>query len=346
MTTVFAAYHLFLAKPTAGAVRVHLLTNEPAEKKDVEWRRMLAPWSEWAWLQPTRQIPQNQAGMVVEDAGVSAGDVVVVMTPDAAAVQAIGSAVEGRGARLIAPTPFPVGSRDEDFSREVSFFNNEFGGRNDVTGENPFYSPDCLRRLSATNCFQFYPLWAFESLEPRRLERGAPLKVLDVGCGPVSVLRWGALNGRISITGIDPLLPLYQMVLARHGLDVLPNIRCGREITGVAEELDRLVPEGNFDAVFTRNALDHTQKPALVLEQMANRLSAGGALVIEVATREGTRRNWDQLHKTDIYVKDDTLMYCHKDGAEKPLVSAASRIRLTCVRINTPDWLSCKLEKY
>lgn len=78
---------------------------------------------------------------------------------------------------------------------------------------------------------------------------------------------------------------------------------------------------------------------------MARRLSRGGVLVVEVATREGTRRKWDQLHKTDIYLKDDALMYCHQDTPELPLVSAASGLVLTQVKINTPEWLACKLEK-
>jgi SAM-dependent methyltransferase len=175
--------------------------------------------------------------------------------------------------------------------------------------------------------------------------RQRPLKVMDIGCGPVSVLRWGAIQGEISITGVDPLLNMYALIMARHGLDALPKIQCDRDINGFAEDLEALLPDGDFDVIYTQNALDHTQQPARVIENIARKLAPHGLAVIQVATREGTRQQWDQLHKTDIYLKNGVLMYAHQHGPERPLLSPESRLRLKQVQTDTPEWLACVLEK-
>jgi SAM-dependent methyltransferase len=138
---------------------------------------------------------------------------------------------------------------------------------------------------------------------------------------------------------------MYAVVLARHGLDALPKIRCDREINGFAEDLEILVSDNDFDVIYTQNALDHTQDPARVIENIARKLAPHGLAVIQVATREGTRQKWDQLHKTDIYLKDKVLMYAREHGQERPLLSADSRLQLKHVEIDTPDWLACIVEK-
>jgi SAM-dependent methyltransferase len=168
---------------------------------------------------------------------------------------------------------------------------------------------------------------------------------MDIGCGPISILRWGAIEGEISITGVDPILDMYALVLARHGLDALPKIRCDREINGFAEDLDRSVPDDDFDAIYTQNSLDHTQQPAVVIENIGRKLAPHGLAVFQVATREGTRQNWDQLHKTDIYLKNGMLMYAHQHSPERPLLSPTSHLHLKHVQSDSPEWLACILEK-
>ena len=66
---------------------------------------------------------------------------------------------------------------------------------------------------------------------------------------------------------------MYTLILARHGFDAMEKMRCDREITGFAEDLDTLVRDNDYDTVYTRNALDHTQDPARVVECMSRRLA-------------------------------------------------------------------------
>ena len=39
----------------------------------------------------------------------------------------------------------------------------------------------------------------------------------------LSWLRWGTLEGLLNVTGIDPLIEVYEIILARHGLLGLPG---------------------------------------------------------------------------------------------------------------------------
>lgn len=347
MKLLMAAYRLLQARPATGRLDVHLVTDEPTLTADQEWRRMLAPWADWVHHHPTAPIATLASAEALAAAGVRTGHAVVVLSSDAAAIERARAPVEQLGAVYVVPAPFPPGSTDANCVREVFYFDFEFGGLNESNGAKTLHAATCLQQLSATHCVNFYPRWVFRGMvEARRAAARLPMQALDIGCGPVSLLRWGALHGELSITGLDPLLPMYALVLARHGYDALPKIRCDREIAGFAEDLDRFVPENHFDVVYTRNALDHTQRPGLVVEQMGRCLAPDGIAIVEVATREGTRQNWDQFHQTDVFVENGTLMYCHRETPAVPLLSPASRLRLRRIKLESPEWLACTLERY
>jgi SAM-dependent methyltransferase len=274
------------------------------------------------------------------------GQILIAICSDIAIQHALQATSTAIGMHCITPDFPAAGTLDADLLREVSFFDFEFGGKNEWDGAETRYAASCLRQLSSTHCREYYPEWAFEPLlRTGGRARNGPLKVMDIGCGPVSVLRWGAIHGEISITGVDPILDMYALMLARHGFDALPKIHCDHEISGFAEDLDRLLPDEDFDVIYTQNSLDHTQQPAQVIEIIGRKLAPNGLAVFQVATREGTRQKWDQLHKTDIYTKQGVLMYAHQDGVERSLLSATSRLHLKHTQVDTPKWLACVVEK-
>jgi SAM-dependent methyltransferase len=341
---LLCAYHLRKLRPEQGTVHLHVLTDEPEKFPESDCRRMLAPWSTWVSVVPRQSIQPMDVGSLGK-LTLRAGEVAIALFNDEALLNACRARCEKSGATCIAPEYPPLGGLDNDLVREVAFFDYEFGGKNEWDGAPTRYAAHCLRQLSSTHGKDMYPAWAFQPLLRGPAARQRPLKVMDIGCGPVSILRWGAIQGEISITGVDPNLDMYGLVMARHGLDALPKIRCDRELNGFAEDLETLLPDDDFDIIYTQNALDHTQQPARVIENIARKLAPHGLAVIQVATREGTRQNWDQLHKTDIYLKNGALMYAHQNGPERPLLSPESRLRLKHVQMNTPDWLACALEK-
>ena len=148
----------------------------------------------------------------------------------------------------------------------------------------------------------------------RTARDGQPLEALDVGCGSISRLRWGALNGLMTVTGIDPLLDMYAVVRERHGLNVLQEIRCAREVSIGAEAMSARFPPSAFDFVYCANALDHVEDPTAVMDTVGDVLRPGGILAIQVYTREGTRENWWQLHQFDMYVNEDGAFVSETKG--------------------------------
>jgi SAM-dependent methyltransferase len=344
---LICAYHLQKLRSVGHIAEVHIVTDEPKQFWDVECRQTLSPWTSWLRICSCQEAPSTLTDGTLADLGISRGQILIALVGDGKLRNSLRLSCENLGVRCIVPSFPPAGTLDADLVREVSFFDFEFSGKNEWDGAPTRYAATCLRQLSTTHCREYYPEWAFERLSnPTSSARKRPLKVMDIGCGPVSVLRWGAIRGEISITGVDPLLDMYSLVLARHGLDALPNIRCDREVNGFAEDLDSLVPDNDFDAIYTQNSLDHTQRPVQVIENMSRKLAPHGLVVIQVATREGTRQNWDQLHQTDIFLKSDVLMYNHRKTPERPLLSPTSHLRLVHVQMNTPEWLACILEKH
>ncbi len=312
------AYRLQKLRPRRGKVGVHIVTESIPE---AECRRMFSPWSRWVKiLSYGPKFKKSFSGIVLAP------------TDDYFLLKA---ECEARGLQCIGPDFGQLGTLDNDLIREVSFFDFEFSGLNEWDGAPVVYSATCLQQLSSVHSRKFFPEWAFDGA-PKK-----PLTAMDIGCGPISLLRWGAIHGYVRITGVDPLLNMYDMMLARHGLDALPMIRCANEVPDFAENLDKL-PAKNFDVVFTQNALDHTQQPKRVVELMAEKLRPGGHAIITVGTREGTRQAWDQLHKTDIFL-DGELMFQHQHTEPQPLLPA--NLRLDQVHESSDDWLSCRLVK-
>jgi SAM-dependent methyltransferase len=342
---LLSAYWLRKLRPESGRIELQVISDEPETYSDDECRRILSPWSDWVEIRRCDAAPDPEDSSAVSRLNLQPGAVLMAIVSDPASQAAWQALCERHGVRCIIPRIPPVDTLDRDLAREVNFFDSELGGKNAWNGAPTQFSPQTLQQISSTNCREFYPAWATRLLLGGALAERRPLKVLDIGCGPISVLRWGAIQGEISITGVDPLLGMYALVLARHGLDTLPKIRCDREIVGFGEDLDNLLPDEKFDMIYSQNALDHTQRPMRVIEQISRHLTPHGIAVIQVATREGTRRKWDQLHKTDIFLKDSVLMFAHQHTSERPLLSPESGLGLKFVECYTPDWLACVLER-
>ena len=213
------------------------------------------------------------------------------------------------------------GTRELALFQEVLHHDFELGGKNEWTGADSQFGAPVLRMLSTAHCRTAFPRYTEPYVDRLWQEGGGqPIQALDVGCGAVSRLRWAALNGFMTLTGVDPLLDMYSIVRERHGLNVLADIRCAREVSVGAECLKaRLVP-ASFDFAYCANALDHTENPAAVVESIAYVLRPGGIFALEVYTREASRENWWQLHQFDMYVDDRDQFVCEtRDGAVQVL---------------------------
>ena len=134
---------------------------------------------------------------------------------------------------------------------------------------------------------------------------GHNLRALDVGCGPASLLSLGRLHGWYELTAVDPLADRYREALGDRGRTPAVQLT-----TGFGEDLAALFPAESFHLVFTCNALDHTQSPGRVVEQMSRVLAPGGVLYIQGYVREGSANRFRGLHQHDLYLLSEGRLMC------------------------------------
>ena len=106
-------------------------------------------------------------------------------------------------------------------------------------------------------------------------------KILDVGCGVVSILN--LLPG--IRYGIDPLLEQYRRLY--------PLDNDIKWVTGCGENMP--FDNSSFDIVFCSNVLDHTDNPALAISEINRVLKSKGMLVLTVDMFTETRKR-DHAH--------------------------------------------------
>ena len=134
---------------------------------------------------------------------------------------------------------------------------------------------------------------------------GSKLRALDVGCGPASLLSLGHLRGWFDLTGVDPLADHYHQALAGQHRRPAGVLRAG-----FGENLADLFAPESFHLVFTCNALDHTQSPGRVVEQMCRVLAPGGVLFVQGYVREGSANRFHGLHQHDLYLLSEGRLMC------------------------------------
>ena len=243
---------------------------------------------------------------------------------------------------------FPVLSdtRELALSQEVSHHDFEIGGVDEWSGQSTRWAQHILQHLSRTNCERTFPQFLLPHIQRFQGPDKKPVETLDIGCGPISVLRWGVLQGLLRVTGVDPLLDMYRMILERHGLDGLPAIACQRELNIYAEALASALPPESFDIVFTRNAIDHVEDPVAVIGQAEACLRPGGILVLDFHTREGSRQGWEQLHQFDLYLDETDHLVCQtQQGGRRPLIAAGMGLFVRQIVAKTEDVTVVILEK-
>jgi SAM-dependent methyltransferase len=95
----------------------------------------------------------------------------------------------------------------------------------------------------------------------------------------------------VEVVAVDPLADEYNALLDKHGMT--PAVRARK---GEAERLTELAL-GQFDLVYSRNALDHAYDPAVAIEQMLAVTSDNGAVFFEGAINEGENEGYQGLHQ-------------------------------------------------
>ena len=241
---------------------------------------------------------------------------------------------------------FPVAAYDLDLIKEIAHHDFEIGGKNLWDGAPTQCGESVLRSLSKTHCRDYFPDDSVVTgLRGLRAELGRPVETLDIGCGPISKLRWGAIEGLVTITGVDPLIDVYQVILARHGLLTLPFIMPKKIVSAGIEELSGSRHREVYEFVYTDNALDHVQDIRKAMDVLHDALSPRGFAFVQVATNEGTRQNWSALHQHDIDLDGNCLVATRKSGERYRLAGQGCALKIRNVIHYNAEGLGVILEK-
>jgi len=131
---------------------------------------------------------------------------------------------------------------------------------------------------------------------------GVPLRVLDIGSGPISTQRMRARPYPVELICVDALADIYNLLLDEFGYADCPRIH---KIRG--EELTRFFARDSFHLVNIANALDHCEDPAQTVAEMFEVCRAGGRLEILSVENEGEREGYNGLHQWNLQADDAGL---------------------------------------
>jgi SAM-dependent methyltransferase len=342
-----AAFHLSALRSKVPPPRIAIVVDSDTGIDVDAITSLLRPWRSWLDITDVLVIdtdPGDEWLAMIASSGVK---IVSIVSDRPEFFSSLKDATHRHGlTALDSAYPDDTGRTNALF-HEMAHHLYELGGLNEWDGATAQYSSQVLQHISATNCIRYFPWYMKDELYTRHQKLGRPIEALDIGSGSISRLRWGALQGLLHVTGVDPLLDIYDLILTYHGLNNLPSIRVDRVINANAENLDHHIAPGSFDFAFCCNALDHAEDPPAVVGQLARALRPGGTFALEFATREGSRQNWQQLHQFDLFFDDSrNKIVCQwHDGRRTALIPAGAPLVLERVVLATDDYTVAVLRR-
>ena len=121
---------------------------------------------------------------------------------------------------------------------------------------------------------------------------GNPVRILDVGSGPLTKLGKKHPSRELIITPTDLLASRYDLLLSE--LKVEPLVRT---IFANAERLVDQFGQNSYDIVHGQNCIDHTAHPQVAIQQMLAVCKPQGYVILYHAENEGQTEQYKQLHK-------------------------------------------------
>jgi SAM-dependent methyltransferase len=168
--------------------------------------------------------------------------------------------------------------------------------------------------------------------------KAAP-EILDVGCGPLSTVGVVFANGRVNLSGADPLADDYRMMLERIGVE--PNCRLA---ACRGEDLVSTFGSETFDLVTSINALDHSESPKAAFDQMVQVCKAGGHIYLFHAENEGLHQRYRGMHQWNFCQRNNKPII--NDGrysiellAGLPQVELVAMRKITGYEVTYLEWV-------
>lgn len=180
-----------------------------------------------------------------------------------------------------------------------------------------------FRRLALVSEIFFWNLWlrrrvadrsVTELLRPDRLVTRSlwelidqiaadPVRILEVGAGPIASVRFSHPKRRLQITATDVLAEEYNRIL--HRRRITPPIRT---IYADAERLTTQFGANAFDLVYAANCIDHMRDPLTAIQEMVSVVRPGGYVVMDHMIDEGAHQDYAGLHQWNLRAENGRLI--------------------------------------
>jgi SAM-dependent methyltransferase len=129
------------------------------------------------------------------------------------------------------------------------------------------------------------------------------LRILDVGCGPLSVLGKKVDGLELDLIGVDPLASEYSQILKTHGI-AAPH----KTLASTAESLLDLFEPNSFEFVHSRNALDHCEDPIRVIANMLTLVKEHCYIFINICQNEAENAGYTGFHRWNFDIIADQVV--------------------------------------
>lgn len=150
----------------------------------------------------------------------------------------------------------------------------------------------------------------------------APLRLLDVGSGPFSVLQY-YVSEHVHVTAIDPLAHQY-FPLPPRGKKMEREVR---PINVAAEDIGKVFPDEYFHLIWSSNALDHVASPLHAIQQISHALNPDGIFILRVFPHEACRQNHQGLHRWNFHIHPDGMIT--EEDSQVNLLATSDLVALT-----------------
>lgn len=147
---------------------------------------------------------------------------------------------------------------------------------------------------------------------------GSPIRILDVGAGPLTRLGKVCQGHVLEIVAVDPLASAYDQILEKIHLKPLV-----RTVFGEGEKLNEVFPRDSFDLAYSSNALDHSYDPFQAIENMVNLVKPGASVYLWHFRNEGKAEHYQGLHQWNFDIKQGDLVI--DDGVKSIRVGESLR---------------------
>jgi len=151
--------------------------------------------------------------------------------------------------------------------------------------------------------------------------QGKTFDVLDVGSGASSILSHSFVGLDVRLMAADPLADDYDALW----VDQVRRLKVCRPTFCLGEGLVAHFGRRTFDLAHIRNALDHSENPVTVVQQLIEVTKRSGFVIIHGFENEAITENWQGFHQWNIQFEERDLVITGRSGRPHRLMETFAR---------------------